>query len=233
MIKVVLWDIDNTLLDFIAAERAAIRKCFSIFDMGECTDEMLAAYSAVNVRWWERLERGERTKPEILLGRFREFFSMYGRDPALAEAFNAEYQVRLGDTVVFFPGAKETVEALKGRTLQCGVTNGTRIAQERKLANSGLDRLLDKVFISEDVGYEKPDRRYFDAVFAAIGDYAREEIMIVGDSLTSDMPGGVNAGIVTCWFNPRGKTNGTELRIDYEIRAIPEVLEILGKERDG
>ena len=86
MIKVVLWDIDNTLLDFIAAERAAIRKCFSIFDMGECTDEMLAAYSAVNVRWWERLERGERTKPEILLGRFREFFSMYGRDPALAEA---------------------------------------------------------------------------------------------------------------------------------------------------
>ena len=75
MIKVVLWDIDNTLLDFIAAERAAIRKCFSIFDMGECTDEMLAAYSAVNVRWWERLERGERTKPEILLGRFREFFT--------------------------------------------------------------------------------------------------------------------------------------------------------------
>lgn len=227
MIKVILWDIDNTLLDFIAAERVAIRKCFSIFGMGECTDEMLADYSAINTQWWERLERGERTKPEILLGRFREFFTRYGLDPSLAEAFNAEYQVRLGDTVVFFPGARETVEALRGRVLQYGVTNGTRIAQERKLANSGLDKLLDRVFISENVGYEKPDSRYFAAVFAAIGEYAPEEIMIVGDSLTSDMPGGIAARIITCWFNPAGRTNGAGLRIIREIRAIPEVLDIL------
>ena len=227
MIKVILWDIDNTLLDFLAAEAAAIRSCFRIFGLGECSDEMLSAYSAINVRWWERLERGENTKPEILVGRFREFFSAYGLDASCAEAFNDEYQVRLGDTIVFFPGAMETVTALRGRAPQYGVTNGTRIAQHRKLKNSGLDKVLDRVFISEDVGFEKPDRRYFDAVFAAVGDYAPEEIMIVGDSLTSDMRGGDNAGIVKCWFNPRGKKNDTDVRIDREIRAIPEVLGIL------
>ena len=166
---------------------------------------------------------------QILTDRFREFLSKYGKDPGLAVEFDDAYENGLPDTIVFFDGAMETLQSLRGRVIQCAVTNGTKFVQERKLKNSGLDRLFDAVFISEDVGFEKPDRRYFDAVFAAIGDYAPGEVMIVGDSLTSDMPGGVNAGIVTCWFNPKGKTNDTDLPIDHEIRAIPEVLEILEK----
>ena len=227
MIRVVLWDVDNTLLDFHAAENAAVRKCFEIFDLGPCTDEMIRTYSAVNVRYWEKLERGEMTKREILVNRFREFFSMFGVDPDAAERFNDEYQYRLGDTIVFFPGAMETVAALRDRVRQYGVTNGTRIAQERKLKLSGLGEALDRVFISEDVGYEKPDIRYFQRVFSAIGDCPREEIMIVGDSLTSDMLGGVNAGIVTCWFNPGGKKNTAGLPIDHEIGALSQVLTLL------
>ena len=148
-IRAVLWDVDGTLLDFLAAERAAIKTCFSLFGLGECTDEMIAQYSAINVRWWQALERGEYTKPEILVGRFTEFFAARGIDPAVAPAFNAEYQVRLGDTIVFCPHALETVQALRGRVAQCAVTNGTKIAQDKKLARSGLDRLLDRIFISE------------------------------------------------------------------------------------
>lgn len=102
-IKAVLWDVDGTLLDFLAAEREAIKTCFSLFGLGECTDEMIAQYSAINVRWWQALERGEYTKPEILVGRFAEFFTARGIDTAVAPAFNAEYQLRLGDTIKFCP----------------------------------------------------------------------------------------------------------------------------------
>ena len=142
--------------------------------------------------------------------------------------FDAAYENGLPDTIVFFDGAMEVLQSLRGRVIQCAVTNGTKFVQERKLARSGMDRIFDHVFISEDVGYEKPDIRYFESVFSAIGDYPREEIMIVGDSLTSDMRGGVNAGIVTCWFNPKGKKNTSQLPVDHEISDLPQVLTLLG-----
>ena len=231
MIRVVLWDVDGTLLDFLTAERAAIRRCFEIFRLGECTDAMLDDYSAINVRWWERLERGEYTKPEILVGRFREFFGKYGLDPSAAEPFNQEYQIRLGDTIVFFPGALEALNALKGRVLQCAVTNGTRTAQRRKLSLSGMDRIFDRVFISDDIGAEKPDRKFFDRVFAQIGPVPPEEVLIVGDSLTSDIRGGVNAGIRTCWYNPWGRENTSGLPIDYVIASLSEVPPLIDAEK--
>jgi len=227
MIKVVLWDIDGTLLDFLSAEKAAIRKCFSVFGLGECSDEMLADYSAVNIGYWQRLERGEMTKPEILRGRFETFFSHWGLDVSLAERFNEEYEMRLTDTVIFLPGARETVEALRGRAVQCAVTNGTKRVQELKLRRSGLDRLLDHVFISEDLGAEKPGAAFFQRVFDTIGQIDSRQVLIVGDSLTSDMRGGVNAGIVTCWYNPLAKENASGLALDHEIRAIPQVLDIM------
>ena len=227
MIRAVLWDVDGTLLDFLTAERNAIRTCFELFHLGECTDEMIRVYSAINLRWWEALERGEKTKPEILLGRFREFFALYGRDVSAAEAFNEEYQVRLGDTIVFCPGALETVRALRGRAVQYAVTNGTKIAQQRKLARSGLDALLDGVFISEEVGAEKPDPRFFRAVFDALDGISPRETLIVGDSLTSDIRGGVNAGIGTVWYNPGAKPRPDHLRIDHEIRSLTEILALV------
>lgn len=226
-IKAVLWDVDGTLLDFLAAERAAIRTLFSVYGLGECTDEMIAQYSAINVRWWQALERGEYTKPEILVERFTEFFTARGIDTALAPAFNAEYQLRLGDTIEFCPRALETVCALRGRVVQCAVTNGTKVAQDKKLARSGLEKLLDPIFISEVVGAEKPSKDFFAPVFAALDGVKPEEMLIVGDSLTSDIRGGVNAGIQTCWYNPAGHAAPPELRIDYTIRDIAEVLPIV------
>lgn len=227
MIRAVLWDIDGTLLDFPAAERAAVRACFARFGLGECTDEMLSEYSRINIKYWQALERGEMTKPAILVGRFTEFFANHGIDPAAAGPVNAEYQIRLGDTVVFHEGALETILALKGRVLQYAVTNGTKTAQQRKLARSGLDTLLDGAFISDDIGAEKPDPVFFDAVFAAIGSIPRPQTLIVGDSLTSDIAGGVRAGIRTAWYNPAGAENTSGLPIDHELRSLREVESLL------
>lgn len=231
MIKVVLWDVDGTLLDFQAAERAALKSCFQIFSLGECSDPMIAAYSGINQRYWEMLERGEMTKPEILTGRFKEFFRLYGLDSCLAAAFNDEYQLRLGDTICFFPHALDAVRTLKGQAIQCAVTNGTKIAQDRKLSKSGLDRLLDYIFISEVLGAEKPNKGFFDRVFAAIGDYAPQEAMIVGDSLTSDMRGGCNAGIRTCWFNSAHRANAEGIQIDFQIEDLSQVPRIVARSR--
>ncbi len=227
MIRAALWDVDGTLLDFLAAERAAIRSCFAIFDLGECTDAMLEEYSAINVRWWQALERGEKSKTEILVGRFLEFFQNHGIDPAAAVPFNEEYQIRLGDTIVFSEGALETVRALRGRVIQCAVTNGTKIAQQRKLRRSGLDALLDYIFISEDLGAEKPSPAFFDRVFEALPGISRSEALIVGDSLTSDIRGGLNAGVRTVWYDPWDREPPPDLRIDHRIRSLREVPALL------
>lgn len=227
MIKVILWDIDGTLLDFEKAEKQAIRKCFEIFQLGECTDEMIRRYSVINKGYWERLERKEITKPEVLVGRFQEFFKSEGIVTDCAEKFNEEYQLRLGDTICFCDDGYELVKGLKNRVKQYAVTNGTKVAQVKKLNKSGLIDLFDAVFISEDVGIEKPDVKFFELVWDVIGQYEKDEVIIVGDSLTSDMQGGNNAGILCCWYNPKGLENTNGVKLDYEIQDLQEILEIL------
>lgn len=227
MIKVVLWDIDGTLLNFEAAEKNAIRACFASHGLGECSDEMLKRYSVINRKYWEALEKGELTKPQVLVGRFREFFEKEGLPVEKAEAVNDEYQSRLGETVVFCDNGYELVEKLKGHVKQVAVTNGTKVAQDKKLAKSNLIELLDDVFISDVLGVEKPNVGFFDIVFDRIGDYNKEEVLIVGDSLTSDIRGGNNAGILTCWYNPKKLENTIGVHVDYEITNLWEIEQIL------
>ena len=225
--EVLLWDIDGTLLDFAAAEKAAVRSLFTEFGLGECTDEMLARYSAINQQYWKRLELGELTKPQILKGRFEDFFQGEGLDPSLGASFNEAYQLCLGDTIVFRDNSKELVASLRGKIRQYAVSNGTIIAQTKKLRLSGFDRLMDGVFLSEEVGYEKPAAEFFDCVFQAIGSVDKGKVLIVGDSLTSDITGGNRAGIRTCWYNPAGLSNDTDAGVDYEIRSLQEIPELL------
>lgn len=227
MIKTLLWDIDGTLLNFEKSEYYAIKKCFEIFSLGECTDEMVARYSPINRKYWEALERGEITKPQVLRGRFEEFFKSENINFDRIDDFNAEYQVRLGDKVFFCDNGYETVKSLKGKIKQYAVTNGTYVAQSRKLAQSGLIDIFDGVFISDKIGFEKPSVEFFQAVQNEIGEFAHDEVMIIGDSLTSDMRGGNNANILCCWYNPLGAENKFGIKIDYEIKDIAEVLEII------
>ena len=245
MIRVILWDIDNTLLSFDAAEKAALKKEFEEFELGEFTDEMLQRYIGINRKYWQALERGEMTKPEVLLGRFEEFFKVYNLPVENAPAFNERYQVLLGDTICFHDDAYNIIKGLKGKVLQCAASNGTKVAQVRKLKNSGLDQLLDLIFISEDVGAEKPSKVFFDKALAEVekwlqineanlegveayqGDLKMSEVIIVGDSLTSDILGGNNAGIKACWYNPKGLVNDTNAKVDYEITDLHQIYELL------
>ena len=158
MIKVILWDMDATLLDFLAAEKAAIRTCFKKHGLGECTDEMLARYSKINRRYWEMLERGEMSKPEILVNRFRDFFASEGIETDCEKEFNSSYQIALGDTICFRDDSYALVKKLNGSYRQFIVTNGTFVAQERKLKKSGFGELVEEVFISELIGFEKPEK---------------------------------------------------------------------------
>lgn len=227
MIKVILWDVDGTLLDFKKAEYASIKKCFEIFGLGECSDEMISNYSQINKKYWEKLERKEITKPEVLVNRFRDFFAAENIITDCAEAFNKEYQLQLGETICFCDNSYELLKDLKGKVKQYAVTNGTKVAQDRKLQKSGLIDIFDGIFISEEVGCEKPGIEFFEYVWGKIGHYEKNEVMIVGDSLTSDIQGGNNAGIICCWYNPKHAENNSGLKIDYELDDLQRILSIL------
>lgn len=227
MIKSVLWDIDGTILNFEKSESYAVKKCFELFSLGECTDDMIKRYSVINQKYWRRLEKGELTKQQVLVMRFLEFFDSEGIVCSDVEGFNSEYQIRLGDTVFFNDDGYELVGSLRGVVRQYAVTNGTAAAQDRKLARSGLDKLFDGIFISDKLGAEKPSAEFFDKVFSSIGDINKNETLIVGDSLTSDIRGGNNAGILCCWYNPSSAPLTEGLRADYIINDLRQIKKII------
>lgn len=157
MIDTILWDVDGTLLDFHAAEYAAVKSLFSEFGYGKCSDDMIARYSEINDSFWKRLERGEITKAQVLVGRFEQFFSECGISTERVYEFNEKYQPRLGDTIVYCDDSYNIVKSLKGKVRQYAVSNGTVAAQTKKMKLSGFGELLDDVFLSENIGVEKPN----------------------------------------------------------------------------
>ena len=205
-------------------------KGFAAFGLGPCSDAMLAEYSTINRTYWQRLERGEITKQAVLEGRFQEFFSLHGLDPALAVPFNAAYPAQSGRYSLLLPLCLETVQAVRGHVLQFAATNGTKIAQDRKLARSGLGALLDGVLISEEIGAEKPDPAFFAAAAPLLPNCAPDQILMVGDSLTSDMQLANNIGLAACWYNPKGLQPPAHLHLDHIIQDLRQVPALCGLE---
>ena len=150
-----------------------------------------------------------------------------GVDTSIAPAFNDEYQVTLGDHIEFVKGAEQILLSQKGSYTLVAVTNGTKVAQQKKLRLSGLDKIFDAIFISEDVGVEKPNKEYFDHVFGTLGITNKDEVLLIGDSLTSDMKGGMIAGIDTCWFNPNQEPNHLNIPITYQIDSLDKLGQIV------
>ncbi len=221
----VLLDLDDTLLDFHKAEAVALTK--TLLRLGvEPKPETLRRYSEINARHWELLEEGRISREQVLTGRFECLFAELGLVRSGEEARDI-YEANLALGHYFIPGAPELLEALYGRYALYIVSNGTATVQEGRIASSGIARYFEAIFISEEIGFDKPSRAFFEHCFARMPDFDRERALIVGDSLTSDIRGGLNAGIKSCWFNPWGKAPRPDLKPDYEIGALEQLPALL------
>ncbi len=199
----ILFDADETLLDFHRSEREAIDEALRSFEI-HGNEEMLLTYSEINQSLWKKLERGEIEKKVLFYRRFELFLERYGivADP---HELAACYMTLLAKKGYLLEGAEALCRRLMGKARLYIVTNGTEFIQRGRYAVSGIEDYFEEVFISDVVGAEKPSVKFFDYVARRIPDFSRERTLIVGDSLTSDMQGGVNFGIDTCWYNPKGK----------------------------
>lgn len=200
----VLWDVDNTLLDFDYSMRFALTECFRSLGR-EITEEQIARYDRINDDYWKRLERGEVTKKQLLRGRFVTLFQEIGIKDVDVEAFRQEYQIVLGSVYSFLDDSLSICKSLQGKVEQYVITNGVAATQRNKLNLSGLSEVMDGLFISEEIGCPKPSPLFFDFCLGRLPEKDKSKILIVGDSLTSDIKGGVQAGIPTCWYHAAGK----------------------------
>ncbi len=198
-ISTILWDVDGTLLNFLYSQRAALAKCFAAVGM-EAGEDILTRYNQINDSYWKRLELGEVTKEELLTGRFTDLFEAFDIHGLDVKEFAAAYQDNLGQVYCLTDGACEVCGSLRGRVKQYVVTNGVTATQNSKLKLSGLYDLMDGIFISESIGVPKPQKGFFDYCLAHVEEKDKSRILIVGDSMSSDIKGGVMAGILTCYY---------------------------------
>ncbi|MFT3983272.1 MAG: YjjG family noncanonical pyrimidine nucleotidase [Lachnospiraceae bacterium] len=221
MIHTVLFDLDDTLLDFQKAEKIALVK--TLTELGiEPGEELLARYSVLNLAQWRRLEKGELTREEVKIRRYRLLFEEIGVTCSAQRAAEL-YEGYLGIGHYFIDGAEELLDVLSKDYALYLVTNGTTSVQEGRIKSAGIAGYFKDIFISEKIGFNKPGKAFFDCCFAQISDFRIEEAVIVGDSITSDIQGGKNAGIKTVWFNPTRLVNASSVLPDYEIVTLQEL----------
>lgn len=224
MIKFLFLDLDDTILDFHKAERIAISKTIREFGV-EPAEEILQLYHGINKWHWEQLELGKLTRAEVLVNRFGMLFEKLGVEVDAAACAKV-YEQNLSTGHWFLPGAEEAVDRLHKKYRLFLASNGTAVVQKGRMTSANLYRFFEKTFVSQEIGYNKPSRAYFDACFAQIPDFDPEKAVMVGDSLSSDIKGGINAGIKTVWVNPEHKTSG-DVKPDYEIEALSQLEALL------
>ena len=218
-------DLDDTILDFHWAERRALTTAFRESGI-EPDQPLLERYSHINRMQWELLENGVLTREQVLLRRFEILFIEYGI-AASAKRMGDRYETLLADGYHFIPGADDMLNSLYGRYRLFLASNGSLSVQTARIESSGIARYFDGIFISEELGADKPSKAFFDRCFAQIPDFDPTRALMVGDSLTSDIRGGINAGIRTCWLNPSEREPGRQIHPDYEIRSLSELPPLL------
>ena len=223
--QVLLFDVDGTLLDFDKAEKIGIERVLTHFGV-PATEENVQKYHHLNKSYWQKLERGEITREQVLSLRFEDFFSDFGIKVNGAEV-DGLYRQTLNESAFLLDGVMDLLNGLKNHYELHIVTNGVAETQYKRLAAAGLDKLFQGIYVSEESGYQKPQQEYFDYCFEKMGRNDVENMLIIGDSLTSDIRGGNNAGIDTLWYNPHHQENTAGVHVDYEADTLEKIGEML------
>ncbi len=237
---VVLWDVDGTLLNFLESEKWALKETFLSFGM-EIDDAKVRMYSAINDSLWKRLERGEICKQDVLHGRFQKLFEEMQITQIDVTEFQITYQRNFGSVYFYMDDSLSLCKKLnKDAFQQYIITNGVEWTQRNKLHLAGFDEVMDDIFISEVIGYDKPDVRFFDLCLQSIEKHLssqeksldRGRILVIGDSMTSDMKGAQNAGLDCCLYAPKknvaeAASNESQTGVTYQISYLWDVEDIL------
>ena len=224
MIRVVLIDVDNTLLDFDGYVKFAMKTGFEQFGFKAYEEWMYDEFCVINHGFWRAYEKGEVTYEDILNNRWNSVFEKLGIEGD-GVAFEKFFKGTLFNNAILINGAIDALKYLNVKYVVCTATNGPLLQQKNRLKISGIDEFTTLDFISEEMGFAKPDKRFFDLVAASIPHFKKGEAIVIGDSLSSDIQGGINAGLDTCWFNPKGKS-GLH-KATYEITNILHIKSIL------
>jgi len=225
--EILLFDADGTIMDFHRSELEAVRESLDYFGLPS-DDSVIERYSEINCNYWRMLERGEIEKEKLYPARWQTLIELYGFD-CKADEISDKYIERLATKSYMIDGALELCQSLYGKFRMYIVTNGQKYIQEKRLFTSPLFRYFDDCYISEDIGYEKPNIKYFEHVAKNIPDFDPAKAIIIGDSLTSDMQGGINAKIDTCWYNPQNKTAPEGMNLTYTVSNFSQIEDILTK----
>lgn len=220
-----LFDADHTLFDFVKSEYLALKG--ALIELGcPCDDGIIERYSVINVNYWKMLERGEIDKVSLKLARFVEFGREFGFEEKAADLADL-YMENLAHESHLFDGALEMIEELSHDHRLFIITNGVKSTQDGRFSISPITKYFEKIFISEVIGAEKPSAEFFSAVENGIDGFDKKRAVVIGDSLSSDIGGAINAGIDCIWYNPRKKEVPNGMDITYTVSCFEDILEIL------
>ena len=226
MIKFIFLDLDDTILDFHRSEAVALKKTLQSLNV-DPTDEVVTRYSAINRAHWQALERKELTREQVLTGRFHQLFEEVGMNVSATVA-QSLYEKNLSESHFFIDGAPRLLMTLSHKYPLYIASNGTTVVQKSRIASAGIGRYFKGIFLSQELGADKPQIEFFERATGQIEGYDPAASIILGDSLTSDIQGGINAGMHTCWFNPHHRERGN-ITPEFEIKDLAEFDTVLQK----
>ena len=224
----IMMDIDNTLLDFDAAEHKALLETLQQFSL-PCDEAAVSRYHEINSLLWGELNKGKIRRDKLVVERFDRFVEEIGA-AAKATELNRAYTEHLATHADVIPGAEEALQELAEVATMIAVSNGTESVERGRLKLSGFEKYFDDIFISEPVGVSKPNPKIFQKAMRKLGIEHSDKVLVVGDSLSADIQGGVNAGLDTCWVNMNGLENESGLTPTYEVKALRELYPIVMEE---
>jgi len=215
---ILLFDADRTLLDFDKSEFMALKQVFHEYGI-EFNDARHNKYSKINHDLWDQHELGLISRDRLIYKRFEDFFMQESMKINSVE-IEERYQFLLSENAYLIDGALELIKDLSEKYEVYIVTNGVNETQMKRLVATGIVKYVGDIFISDEIGYQKPTKEYFDIVFSRIPNFEKKKTIIIGDSLTSDIKGGNNAGVDTCWYNPQKLPQDVDVDVTFEIDSL-------------